>query len=97
MFLSISSNSINDSKFHDIQLLRNEQSVELLVDGMFVNRTISPGSEATLDILSEHFYVGARINIRNDSLSNGFKDCVVGLRLGQKEVPVGGKIPTLQH
>ena len=49
MFLSINSKSINDSKFHDIQLLRNEQSIELLVDGMFVNRTISPGSEATLE------------------------------------------------
>ena len=89
--LSINSKNINDSKFHDIQLFRNEQSVKLLVDGMFVNRTISPGSEATLDILSEHFYVGARINIRNDSMSNGFKGCVVGLRLDRKEVPVGGE------
>ena len=89
--LKINSTSVNDSKFHDIQLLRQEQSVELLVDEIFVNRTISPGSEATLDILSEHFYVGAQINVRNGILVNGLKGCVVGLRLDQKEVPVGGE------
>ena len=58
---------------------------------MFVNRTISPGSEGTLDIFSEHFYVGAGINVRNSMLVNGLKGCVVGLRLDQKEVPVGGE------
>ena len=87
----IKSTNINDVRFHNVQLSRTEQSVELLVDDMFVNRTISPGSEATLDILSEHFYVGAQINVRNGSLSNGLQGCVVGLRLDQKEVPVGGE------
>ena len=89
--LKINSVSVNDSKFHDIQLLRQEQSVELLVDEMFVNRIISPGSEATLDILSEHFYVGAQINVRNGILVNSLKGCVVGLRLDRKEAPVGGE------
>ena len=89
--LMIKSININDGRFHDIQLLRTEQSVELLVDEMFVNRTISPGSDATLDILSEHFYVGAMINVRNGTLSNGLQGCVVGLRLDRKEVPVGGE------
>lgn len=89
--LMITSTNINDAMFHNVQLSRTEQSVQLLVDEMFVNRTISPGSEATLDILSEHFYVGARINVRNGSLSNGLQGCVVGLRLDRKEVPVGGE------
>ena len=89
--LAIKSTNINDAMFHNIQLSRTEQSVQLLVDEMFVNRTISPGSEVTLDVLSEHFYVGARINVRNGSLSNGLQGCVVGLRLDRKEVPVGGE------
>ena len=87
----IKSTTINDARFHNIQLLRTEQSVELLVDEMFVNRTISSGSDATLDILSEHFYVGASINVRNGLLSKGLQGCVVGLRLDRKEVPVGGE------
>lgn len=89
--LVIKSTNINDARFHNIQLSRTEQSVELLVDEMFVNRTISPGSAPTLDILSEHLYVGARIDVRNGSLSNGLQGCVVGLRLDRKEVPVGGE------
>ena len=89
--LAIKSTNINDAMFHNVQLSRTEQSVQLLVDEMFVNRTISPGSEVTLDVLSEHFYVGASINVRNGSLSNGLQGCVVGLRLDRKEVPVGGE------
>ena len=89
--LAIKSTNINDAMFHNVQLSRIEQSVQLLVDEMFVNRTISPGSEVTLDVLSEHFYVGASINVRNGSLSNGLQGCVVGLRLDRKEVPVGGE------
>lgn len=87
----IKSTTINDARFHNIQLSRTEQSVELLVDEMFVNRTTSPGSDAILDVLSEHFYVGATINVRNGSLLNGLQGCVVGLRLDRKEVPVGGE------
>ena len=89
--LMIKSTNINDLRFHNVLLSRTEQSVQLLVDGMFVNRTISPGSAPTLDILSDHFYVGARINVRDGSLSNGLQGCVVGLRLDRKEVPVGGE------
>ena len=89
--LVISSVDISDARFHNVSLSRTEQSLQLLVDNIFVNRTISPGSEATLDILSEHFYVGASVDVRDGTLSNGLQGCVVGLRLDRKEVPVGGE------
>ena len=88
--LIIGSMKVNDANFHSVLLSRTEQTVELIVGEMFVNRTISPGLAATLDVLSDHFYVGARINIRNGTLSNGLRGCVTGLRLDRKEVPVGG-------
>ena len=88
--MTVKSKNVNDATFHNILLSRTEQSVQLLVDEMFVNRTISPGSAATLDIQSEHFYVGATIDVRDGSLSNGLQGCVVGMRLDRKEVPLGG-------
>ena len=81
--------NVNDARFHNVTLLRTEQFVELLVDEMFVNRTNSPGSEATLDISSNHFYLGATIDVRDGTLSNGLRGCITGLRLDRKEVPVG--------
>lgn len=89
--LVITSLKINDAMFHNVSLSRTEQSVVLLVDNMFVNRTISSGSEATLDISSVHFYLGARVDVRNGTISNGLRGCITGLRLDRKEVPIGGE------
>ena len=89
--LVIESIRVNDARFHDVTLTRTELSIELVVDGMYVNRTASPGSEATLDVDPDHFFVGASVNVEDSTLSNGLRGCVTGLRLDRKDVPVGGE------
>lgn len=67
-------------------ITRTERELEIVIDGLYVNRTTSPGSEATLDVSVTALYLGAGYN---GTVTNGFVGCVTGFKLDRKDVPFG--------
>ena len=63
----------------------------MVIDGRYVNRAVSPGSEATLDIAVDSMYLGAGVDPVNRTTVNGFVGCVAGFRIDRREVPIGGE------
>lgn len=88
--VQMNSVSIADNRFYTVVIRREEQAVEMVVDGAYVNRTRSPGSEATLDIPITSIYLGASVDVQDDTFTNGFSGCIRGARLDRKELPAGG-------
>jgi len=82
-------NMVNDGRFHSISVQRTEQSAELVIDNRYVNRTTSPGEEATLDILPGAIFLGAAVGPQGD-VANGFIGCIQGAKLDRKDLPFGG-------
>lgn len=78
---------VDDQQFHNITLRRTQRSAEILIDGLYINRTTSPGTEVTLNIATSAMYLGAGYN---GSTVNGFVGCVTGLKLDEKDVPIIG-------
>ena len=87
----MSSVSVTDNIFHTVTITRTEQATEMIVDDSLVNRTVSPGPEATLDIRIAHIYLGASVNVQDDTSRNGFSGCIMGARIDRKELPGGGR------
>ena len=80
---------VDDEQFHEVTLTRTEREAEIVIDGKYFNRVVSPGSEATLDIADNTMYLGAGVDSVNGTAVNGFTGCVSGFRLDRKEVPIG--------
>lgn len=81
----------NDEHFHNVTVTRTEKTAEIIIDGRYVNRTTSSGSEVTLDIPANSMYLGASVDPQNGTAINGLSGCVTGFKLDRKEVPVGGR------
>ena len=80
---------VDDEQFHEVTLTRTEREAEIVVDGRYFNRAVSPGPEATLNITDNTMYLGAAVDPVNGTAVNGFIGCVSGFRLDRKEVPIG--------
>lgn len=75
---------VDNEQFHNVTITRVERELEMIIDGLYVNRTTSSGSEATLDVSVTALYLGAGYN---GTATNGFVGCVTGFTLDRKEVP----------
>ena len=82
--------TVNDNSLHTVSLERVEQAVQLLLDGMYVARNTSPGSERTLDISRDAIYLGAMVSNEKDA-SDGFSGCLQGVKINRKDLPVAGE------
>ena len=82
---------VNDGRFHNVTVTRTERRAEIIIDGRYINRTTSSGSEVTLDIAADSMYLGASVDPQNGTAINGLSVCVTGFKLDRKEVPVGGE------
>ncbi len=81
---------VSDGEFHVVTVERLEQRVQLVVDGSYVARSVSPGDEATLDIPPDAIYLGASVD-SEDKLANGFVGCLRGVKIDRKDLPVFGE------
>ena len=81
---------LNDGRLHSASVRRTERSAELVVDDRYINRTMSPGEEATLDISPGAIYLGATVDSQG-SINEGFIGCIQGAKLDRKDLPIGGE------
>ena len=81
---------LSDGRLHSASVRRTERSAELVVDDRYINRTMSPGEEATLDISPGAIYLGATVDSQG-SINEGFIGCIQGAKLDRKDLPIGGE------
>ena len=75
---------VDDRQIHNVTITRTERVLEVVIDGLYVNRTTSPGTEVALNIAVDAMYLGAGFN---GTVTNGFIGCVSGFSLDRKDVP----------
>ncbi len=83
---------VNDALPHTVLLTRTEGSHELILDDSYFNRSTSIGSgeDVVLEICPDQIYLGAEVNVENETVIQGFNGCLMGVRLDRKEFPFIG-------
>ena len=80
--------TVNNGSFHDILFTRRGTTAELLLDNMYISRSVTSDSEMLLDILHNEIYIGAFV--LQSTHSNGYQGCIYGIKLDNNDMPVNG-------
>ena len=80
---------VADGKPHTVLMTRTEGSIEILLNNSFVNRTTTTSSNRTitLNVSSDHLFLGAEVDVKTGEVVHGFTGCLMGVRLDRKEIP----------
>ena len=73
---------VNDGELHTVQFFRTEQTGELLLDGSFFAKVVSPGGESTLDVAANSLFVGG-----GGEKLQSFTGCIWGVKLDGRDLP----------
>ena len=90
--LEVRSRSVNDAESHSLVVTRTEDTVQLLLDDRYLNRTSGAGggeANVTLEISLDHVFLGGQVDVSGEEreLVEGFRGCITGISLDRKDLP----------
>ena len=80
---------VTDAKPHTILITRKDGSMDILLNNNIFNESATTSSHSvTLNVSSDHLFLGAEVDVKTGAVVHGFTGCLTGIRLDRKELPL---------